>query len=149
MEGTLIGKSVSLRRRSVIWSSLIVGVAFLIVTAGLTVHSCILLVRGVRTTGKVVRLIPSMDSKGRVRYTPDFQYTAKSGMVYSTISNFSSNPPEYTVGQSIPVLYEPGHPETAMLDSFGALWFLPVLFGCFGIGILACGILFRHFFPPG
>jgi hypothetical protein len=38
------------------------------------------------------------------------------------------------VGQSVQVLYEPGHPEGAVIQSFLSLWFLPLLF--FGIGII-------------
>ena len=145
LESKLNEKSGSFRRRSLVWSSLIVGAAFLLVAAGLTIHSGVLLIRGVHVTGTVVKLIPSTDSKGNVMYTPVFNYTARNGATYMAVTNFSSNPPDYAIGQSISVLYEPGHPESATPESFGALWFLPVFFGGFGICLIAAGWAFRAF----
>src|SRR5262249_33106589 len=63
----------------------------------------------------------------RVRYTP----------------GLSTNPPRYTIGERLPVIYSPSDPSHAAIDEFWELWFAPlfptsfgVLVGSIGLGLL-------------
>lgn len=90
----------------------------------------------VSAQGNVIelRLVTQTDSDGQesTGYAPVFTFIAQNGNPYTAISRSNSNPPQYKVGDSITVLYEPDNPSRARIDSFLDLWFLPVIFG--GIG---------------
>jgi hypothetical protein len=73
-------------------------------------------------------------SSGNAMMAPIIQFTDSIGKVHSITSSISSSPPSYVVGQSVQVLYEPGHPDGAIIKSFASIWFLTILF--FGLGIL-------------
>jgi CHASE1-domain containing sensor protein len=52
--------------------------------------------------------------------------------------SLSSNPPMFTEGQTIDVLYEPANPENARIKKWMSLYFLPLLLG--GMGLIFGGI---------
>ena len=78
---------------------------------------------GVKVEGTVVRLAESSDSDG-VSYSPVFSYTVN-GQQYEYESVNSSNPPDYSVGDKVILLYDPAKPERARQNSIWELWLLP------------------------
>ena len=52
-------------------------------------------------------------------------------------SGNGSNPPLYEVGEKVPVLYLPGRPGAAVIDTFIELWLGPVIYT--GLGLLLLG----------
>jgi hypothetical protein len=56
--------------------------------------------------------------------------------------NLSSNPPQFKVGQSIEVLYDPQNPSNARIKKWINLYFLPVLLGFLGLIFSCIGIGF-------
>ena len=82
---------------------------------------------GERTTGNVVRLEESNSSEGGCCvYSPVIEFTA-GGQTYSFESGNASDPPAYEVGQEVPVLYDPGNPETAQINSFFERWVFTII----------------------
>jgi hypothetical protein len=88
--------------------------------------------RAITTTGSVTALQPGPSQGGTV--SPTIQFTDAEGQAHSITSSISTSPPSYAIGQSVQVLYEPGHPDGAIIKSFAPIWFLTILF--FGVGIM-------------
>lgn len=143
LDSTLGKRTFSDWRKLMIWTGLIAGPIFLLASAGFAFHTFEFLLHSVRTKGTVVKLIGRTDSHGETSYTPVFQFTAKDGQTYITATDFASSPPLYAVGQTIPVLYEPGKPRTATLDSFWTLWLFSLVFFVFGVGVTGGSLLLR------
>ena len=102
------------------------------------------------TLGTVVDLRRSMsrsrsisDSNSRLRnsfsYAPVVQFQSNDGRSITFISSTSSNPPGYSRGETVDVLYKPLSPEQAKIRSFFSLW----------IEVLVSGILGSIFFLIG
>jgi hypothetical protein len=92
------------------------------------------LTRSIVTTGTIVRMNSKTDAKGRTSWTPVFAYRAADGHLWTLTSHMASMPPEYIVGESIRVRYEPAHPGDGRIDSALHLWMAPaVLFFLAGI----------------
>jgi hypothetical protein len=62
---------------------------------------------------------------------------------YEFSSRIQSDPPAYHVGERVAVLYRPENPADARIDGFTEQWFLPLLFGLFGVvfGGVALGFM--------
>jgi hypothetical protein len=72
----------------------------------------------------------SDDSSGA---RPRVRYEVR-GEPYQITGNSWSSPPAYAIGDQVRVLYPPGQPKAAQLESWFDFWFLPALLG--GIGLL-------------
>jgi hypothetical protein len=123
----------------------IIGVVFLGVGVVLAVSSAIYLASAERAEGRVVALNdrPSSGSRSSVWY-PTVEYTVD-GRVYAFDSSFASSPPAYSVGDPVPVAYDPADPSDARIVSFGTSYLLPTIFG--GMGVVFAplgGLLFAH-----
>lgn len=99
-----------------------------------------------KTDGRIVGLIKvqSRSNHPGFTYEPVFRFTAANGQSYTVRSRASSNPPEFTVGQTVQVLYSPGDPAHARLNSTAQLWLVPII--CTSIGLVFTflgGLLFR------
>jgi hypothetical protein len=84
---------------------------------------------GLQTEGIVIALVDSSDSDGTT-YAPVYQFKTRSGRVFEVQSNNYSNPPAYTLGQRVTVLYLPESPTQAQIKGEG--WLLMVIFGAVG-----------------
>lgn len=72
-------------------------------------------------------------------YAPVVKFKTPDGKDIQFQSSTSSNPPEFSVGQTVPVLYNRSNPQEAQVDSFVQLWLLPTVFGGFGIIFMVVG----------
>ena len=82
---------------------------------------------GESTTGNVVQLEESNSSEGGCCvYSPVIEFTAR-GQTYSFESDNASDPPAYSVGEEVPILYDPASPETAQINSFFERWVFPII----------------------
>src|SRR5438552_9670614 len=71
------------------------------------------------TTGVVVEC--TRTEKGAC--APVVQFKTPSGATITVTSSLSST--EFEVGQQVPVVYDPHHPQEARLSSWSALWLFP------------------------
>jgi hypothetical protein len=66
------------------------------------------------TTGTVRELIPQT-RKGSTTYAPVIEFMTANERVYQHTSKISSNPPAYTVGDRVEILYNPEDPEEVVI----------------------------------
>ena len=108
--------------------ALLVAVICLLVAAAFAIHTSVFLKNSVRTTGTIVDLRAKTDKEGSTSYSPTFAFRDAAGIEHRIESTLSQRPSPYTVGQSVPVLYRGSNPESALIDRFMELWFVPALF---------------------
>ena len=94
----------------------------------------------VTTQGEVIKLVEEEDDEDGIYYKPKIKFTTTTGRIVSFISLSGSNPPAYSEGQKIPILYDPKAPENAKIKSFFAIWFGPLLVTILGLIFSAIGI---------
>lgn len=83
----------------------------------------------------------------RRSYKPLFEYTVESGEVKQHLSDMSSNPPAYSIGDEVEIVYDPGSDEVRTLTYFG-LWGVVAILFSVGLGFFSFGggyLLFRFF----
>ena len=93
----------------------------------------------VRTKGEVVdvkRIEETRRRDGRTReevtYYPVVEFDDGDGQTHEFRSSAGSNPPAYSEGDRVEVLYDPGDPQQASINSFTSLWVGPLVTGGLG-----------------
>lgn len=114
----------------------------LVVALAMAAYSWRFLSKAVRSDGKVVKL----DERNGVYY-PVYTFADSQGRSHTGYSSMGSSPPDYAVGDTIKVLFQPKHPTNTMVDDFVHLWLFPVAFGGAGLFWLVTGIFLIHRFP--
>ncbi|MEV6481366.1 DUF3592 domain-containing protein [Streptomyces sp. NPDC051576] len=69
---------------------------------------------------------------------PVVEFTPAHGTRRTFRDSAGSNPPAYTAGERVEVLYQADSPEDARINGFVSLWLLPLIFS--GIGLTIAGI---------
>ena len=81
--------------------------------------------RAAEVTGVVVENIDTPGT-GRRRNTPTYRprvkFTTSEGQAVDFVSGTGTNPPSYSEGEAVKVLYDPRDPEDAKIDGFWQLW---------------------------
>ena len=108
---------------------LLAGPAILLIDAISFVRTALFVHAAARTQGTIIGLSEYYERRtGRTRtsgtpsYAPVFRFTADDGQTYIVASNMFNNPPHFTIGQQVTVLYEKGLPTHANVDTFLQLW---------------------------
>lgn len=95
----------------------------------------------VSAEGTVVRLDWRVDMR-RVRPSSGYQAVVRfrkaDGGTHEFVDDSGSDPPRYSIGEKVRVLYDPADPRNAKIDSFRSLWLAPVL--ALFAGVLILGI---------
>lgn len=101
-----------------------------------------------KTKGTIVRLDPRPGSKGGTVYLPFFEFRTLDGQVHTVAHDSAQKPPQYKVGQSIDVLYNPENPQDAKISGSTNLYLLPVILAVGGVvaSIAFCRILTEELF---
>lgn len=98
------------------------------------------LARAAEAIGEVVALEeePPTEPGESHTYRPvvSFQIGANQRVRFESMAH--SNPPQYKIGASVRVLYNPDRPNEARIRSFTSLWLLPVILG--GLGLIFTGL---------
>jgi hypothetical protein len=119
------------------WILVVIGLALSGGAAYLVKDTLAFVARATASPGRVVELRSHSASKGSV-YRPVVRFEPDGGPERTFESSTGSNPPSYHLGEAVTVLWTPGHPEEARIQSFGDLWFGPLALGLMG---LLCGVL--------
>jgi Protein of unknown function (DUF3592) len=115
-----------------------IGVAMLIGALAMRSHTASFVSRAARTSGTVTALVRQRSTDNNISYRPVVRFQAgEQPIVFS--SSIASNPPAYSVGETVEVLYLESDPYGAKIDSFRSLWFLPTLLGAMGAIFFAIG----------
>ncbi len=115
----------------------IVGVTFLIVAIFMVRSELNFREGAIAAPGIVVELAPTQGSKGGTTYKPVFKFTDRDDKAHTVTGSIASSPPSYHRGEAVTVLYHPGNPEGAQIDSFTEAWLLPLIFGSIGTAFTA------------
>jgi hypothetical protein len=87
------------------------------------VHNLRLVLTGLRTPGVI--MANDLDCGGRgghsCDYVPVVRFALPGGQTYVVRTTSGTSPPEFQVGQHVTVIYDPRHPESAVIDSWGDL----------------------------
>jgi len=140
--------------RGVLIASMVVGLVFLLVAlmpVGIGVwlygRTSQFMSNAVHTTGTVIALHPHTDSDGSTMYKPEYEYQDRDGNNHRVTSSWSSNPPAYSVGDPVQVLYDPTAPGYGQIKSFWVQWIGPIIsFGCASVP-LALALTFGVVLP--
>jgi hypothetical protein len=116
------------------------GVAMLVGAGALWLNTRSFIAHATKTTGTVIEMREVRDKDDNSStYKPVVQFVTGNGVNVTFDSSFSSNPPSYSVGESVEVLYEVGEPNGARINGFGSLWFGPIILGILGAMFTAIG----------
>jgi hypothetical protein len=97
---------------------------------------------GAVTTGIVVAMEESSDGDGGCCvYSPVIEFIAD-GQTYSFDGGTASDPPQYTVGEEVSIIYDPADPGTAQINKWTERWLMPVIL----IPAMLFGALIVNFF---
>lgn len=98
---------------------------------------------GIETEGVVIENLRSRDSDGTT-YTPVVEFQLENGESVTETMNYSSNPPSYNVGDPIPIIYMPGDPSSASINT--TFWMVTFPWIFIGTGIFVQLIMTLVFF---
>jgi hypothetical protein len=91
--------------------------------------------------------VVAMNRSYKGGYAPVFEYRA-GGQPIQVAENIYTSPPQYSVGDKVPVRYEPENPEGARIAGPFNLYFVPgllagmgLIFGIVGVAMLIAGIV--------
>jgi len=110
---------------AVVGAGMIIGAVFMVISTNKFLDGAIIV------NGEVMDLVESY-SEDSTTYAPVVAYRTETGDVFSFKSNTSSNPPSYSIGEQIEVLYSPSDPRSARINSFFSLWGGSVIVGILG-----------------
>ena len=117
------------------------GVAMLVGTFYINEDTRSFLAEAAKAEGTVVHLILSYSNKSRT-YHPVVRFTERNGKAIEFVSSIGSNPPGYSEGEKVEVLYLPAEPYKARLNSFFSLWGASIIVGGLGGIFLLIGVGF-------
>lgn len=140
-----------IKRARVITLFLFLTAAFELVLGGvLSLRTTKFIKTAHKTSGRIVKLEKResfSDEKPSVTYYPIYVFTDDSGVEHRITSNTGSYPPAFKVGEAITVLYRPGNPKAAEIDSFWTLWLLPCVLGGIASFEIIAGLLILSLAP--
>ncbi len=92
----------------------------------------------------VVGFHEEVGSKGRLSYFPVFQFAnGVTGENVTAWGSLGSNPPIYSVGQEVEILYNPENPTVGVVaNSFWDQWLFSIISLPLGVGLLIGGLVF-------
>ncbi len=74
-------------------------------------------------------------------YKPTINFINQKGEKVEFTSSVGTNPPSYSKGQKVEVLYRPTELQNAQINDFGSLWSDSIILGAMGGGFFIVGIL--------
>lgn len=87
----------------------------------------------VETEGTVIEMVERRDSEGDVSYAPRVRFETNEREDITFTSSMSSNVFLHSVGDEVPVSYDPERPSRAKINTAANNLVAPLMFGIFGI----------------
>ncbi len=117
------------------------GILLLLVTLYLVQQTRTFYREASRANGTVIELVREKSSDS-ITYAPVVRFVTDADESVEFTSGTSSNPPSYTEGESVEVLYRTAEPHDARINGFFSLWLGPIITGGLGtIFTLIGGVL--------
>lgn len=137
-------QAIRLRRLSACFMLMIAGSGFFLAGLSSAAPNFNLQSNGVRTEGEVVGLEKRGQGE-KASFSPIFVFTNSAGKTFECTGAASSNPPQYEVGDIIPVIYLPSEPHKALPDTYYEKWSLLAAFGSVGSALILIGMILLFF----
>lgn len=118
----------------------IVGVALFVGTLMSYKSTSDFLEEAVSVQGTVVALAKKR-SEDSVTYRPVVEFVTGNGEEVEFTSTMGTNPPRFSVGEQVEVLYLPAEPGDAKINDFADLWWMTIGMAGMGIPFFAVGAL--------
>jgi hypothetical protein len=123
-----------------------IGIIMGSVSIGVYMSTQNMLAHATKVSGTVVDLQYRRGSKGGGVYSPIVKFRTVEGKDIQDSASFGSDPPSHKVGDIVEVVYDPQSPEKSwQINSFWDLYFLPALFGLFGVIFTSVGLIVGYF----
>jgi hypothetical protein len=121
----------------------VLGIGLILVALYLLQITRTFLAEASRANGTVIELVRSRSSDSNT-YAPVVRFVTEAGESIEFTSDTSSNPPSYSEGESVEVLYRTAAPRAARINGFFSLWLGPIIAGGLGtvFGLIGGGMLF-------
>ncbi|HUE10217.1 MAG TPA: DUF3592 domain-containing protein, partial [Steroidobacteraceae bacterium] len=121
--------------------SILIGLAMLAVAVFAGRSLAQLEIAGLRAPGKVLQLVSRPASRGGSTYHPVVRFTTASGTPVQFEDGVGTNPPQYSVGNDVQVLYLAEAPTSSAIINRGiGNWALSIGFGLAGAALIALGV---------
>jgi len=117
----------------------IIGLGMLVGSFFLFQNTVSFLDNAVKAQGVVIDLVRSRSSDSTT-YAPTVRFTTAQGVMIEFTSGTSSNPPSYSRGEQVNVLYLESDPDDAKIDSFFSVWGAAVIVGVIGLVFFLVGL---------
>jgi hypothetical protein len=92
----------------------------------------------IEVQGTVIEILRVRDSEDKgYLFTPIVRFESLDGRTVEFQSGLRTNPPAYRAGQEVPVVYDPGVPESAAIRGVLSLWLMPIILAFIGSIFLA------------
>ena len=99
-----------------------------------------------KARGTVLEIVERRTSDGTMYY-PVYSFADVYGTEHKIYSKSGSYPPQYEVGDSISIFYDPENPKEIKMDSFVSLWMGTIVAGVLGIIPFLIGAVFLFVVP--
>lgn len=120
----------------------VVGLVLVLVAAYLAAREHRWLRRAEFGSGEVTGMIRCRGSKGGTTYKPEVHFTAQDKTEHDFVRGYASSPPDFKIGDSVIVAYEPGSYEARIL-TFGQRFGLATFLAVIGLATLALCAAFK------
>ncbi len=118
----------------ILWSIEMVFLALMLFVGG---KQALFVLHASRAMGTFVGSVAhSGGNHGGTFLYPRFQFTTQNGQTMTFTSRNGSTDQPYNDGQQVPILYDPGAPAHAVIDSFWSLWTGTLFLSGFVLGFL-------------
>lgn len=131
----------------------LLGSVFGIISIKGVIDTHLFLTSAIPVEGAVIEVLKNSSTKPKqsntyYNYRLLVKFTPKQGQSTTFESNASNNPPSYTKGQQVEVLYNPENTQFAMINSWGEVWGgLTIATGLSFVFVLCGGWLMYTSFP--
>lgn len=92
--------------------------------------------------GTVIELVENRGKEGNRTYRPLVEFTDHQGQRREFLSSSGSNPPRYSVGDKMPILYDRDRPNSASINHWLDLYLFPFVLGIVAAVNLIMSIVF-------
>lgn len=114
---------------------LLVGLMMLAATSYLYIDQNDFIADAKEAEGQIIDLVRKQQNKdGNTSYTYSalVRFTDDEAVTHEFIDRVGSNPPRYSKGQDVILLYAPDNPTDAIINDFWGRWAMVIIFGCLG-----------------
>lgn len=115
------------------------GVIFMVAGAGIYYVDGQFAARASKARGVVTDLVRPRDRQSTT-YSAIVRFTDAQGQQQEMVDSLSSNPPRFSRGEEVDVLYDPQSPSNAMIDDAFGRYFLPGMFAGLGFVFALIGV---------